>query len=154
MTKKRLLMTIGLPRSGKSTWCKKQRYPIVNPDSIRRALHGQAFIKEAESIVWSIALYMVRALFLAGHNKVILDATNLDYFRRKEWFREDCSLEYYLFNTKAEICKERAIANNQSELIEVIDRMAKETLDFELDSDYFTPKYTTICDENGKYIEK
>src|SRR5690554_6874569 len=30
-----LICTVGLPRSGKTTWARKQSYPIVNPDSIR-----------------------------------------------------------------------------------------------------------------------
>ena len=33
--KKKLIMTIGLPRSGKSTWARTQACPIVNQDSIK-----------------------------------------------------------------------------------------------------------------------
>lgn len=44
---KKLILTIGLPRSGKSTWAKQQGCPVVNPDSIRLALHGKAYIQEA-----------------------------------------------------------------------------------------------------------
>ena len=69
-----LILTVGLPRSGKSTWAKKQGYPIINPDSIRLALHGEHFIEDAEPMVWTIAMYMTKALFLAGHNKIIIDA--------------------------------------------------------------------------------
>lgn len=68
----RLLVTVGLPRSGKSTWAKQQGAPVVNPDAIRLALHGQAFLQEAEPLVWVMAKYMVEALFLAGHSTVIL----------------------------------------------------------------------------------
>jgi len=39
-------------------------------------MYSEPFIKEAEKIVWTIVHYMVKALFIAGHNKVILDATN------------------------------------------------------------------------------
>ena len=35
-----LIVMVGLPRSGKTTWARKQGYPIVNPDSIRLAFHG------------------------------------------------------------------------------------------------------------------
>ncbi len=31
----RLILTVGLPRSGKTTWALEQGWPIVNPDSIR-----------------------------------------------------------------------------------------------------------------------
>ncbi|GAF94425.1 unnamed protein product, partial [marine sediment metagenome] len=67
MTNKKLILTVGLPRSGKTTWARKQGIPMVNPDSIRLALHGKAFIEEAEPMIWTIAKYMVRALFIAGH---------------------------------------------------------------------------------------
>ena len=77
MHEETLILTVGLPRSGKSIWAKKQGIPIVNPDSIRLALHGKAFILEAEDFVWTIAYTMARALFLAGHETVIIDATNI-----------------------------------------------------------------------------
>ena len=34
MIKGNLLATVGLPRSGKSTWAKEQGFPIVSPDAI------------------------------------------------------------------------------------------------------------------------
>ena len=89
-----LILTVGLPQSGKSTWAKLQGYPIVNPDSIRLVLHGKPFIGEAEPfVVWAIAKVMVRALFLAGHKIVILDATNTtrkcrDYWKSRDWVRQ------------------------------------------------------------------
>lgn len=82
---KTLIMTVGLPRSGKSTWAMQQGHPVVCPDAIRMALYGQPFIKEAESIVWATAKLMVAALFEAGHDTVILDGTNLTSKYRDEW---------------------------------------------------------------------
>src|SRR5882672_916000 len=60
---KLLICTVGLPRSGKSTWARSQSFPIVCPDAIRIAIHGQRFISEAEPFVWATAKAMVRALF-------------------------------------------------------------------------------------------
>jgi hypothetical protein len=62
---KRLILTCGLPRSGKSTWARGQGVPVVNPDSVRLALHGQVYRKESENMVWAIAETMIRALFIA-----------------------------------------------------------------------------------------
>jgi predicted kinase len=73
---KTLIMTVGLPRSGKSTWAIAQGHPVVCPDAIRLALHGQPFIATAEPVVWATAKLMVASLFEAGHGVVILDATN------------------------------------------------------------------------------
>lgn len=82
---KSLILTVGLPRSGKSTWAKSQNVPIVCPDSIRLALHGLPFVSLAEPFVWAIAKVMVRALFISGHHTVILDACNTTQKRRDEW---------------------------------------------------------------------
>jgi len=121
-----LILTVGLPRSGKSTWARKQGIPIVNPDSIRLALYGERFIEEAEPMVWCIAKYMVKALFLAGHDKVILDATNVSLKRRAFWENEFWECEHFLFRASKEVCIERAIKDKRGDLIPIIKKMAEE----------------------------
>lgn len=134
MSNKTLILTVGLPRSGKSSWAMKQGFPIVNPDSIRLALHGKAFIEETEPIVWTIAKYMVKALFIAGHDKVILDATNLTKKRRDFWKNDKWKRKYVYFDMHHTECINRAIFDNKSYLIDVILRMNDEKeLDFEDD---------------------
>jgi len=106
---KQLILTVGLPRSGKSTWVSKQNgIPIVNPDSIRLALHGQRFIAEAEGFVWAIAKTMTKSLFLAGHDKVIIDATNTTKERRNFWRSKSWDRYFVVFTTPADICFNRA----------------------------------------------
>lgn len=121
---KTLYLTVGLPRSGKSTWARKQGVPIVNPDSIRLAIHGQPFYAPAEPLVWATAKTMVRALFLAGHNNVILDATNVTKTRRDQWNSTEWACRYILFAVDEETCIKRAVDN--PELIQVIQRMMTE----------------------------
>lgn len=121
---KTLICTVGLPRSGKSTWAKAQEHPIVNPDSIRLALHGQRFQSLAEPFVWATAHCMVRALFLAGHDTVILDATNTTEKRRAEWFNKDWTTIFEIIDTPAEVCIERARREEDDVIIPVIERMA------------------------------
>lgn len=119
-----LICTVGLPRSGKTTWAKSQAYPIVNPDSIRLAIHGQRFIGSAEPFVWATAKAMVRALFLAGHQIVILDVTGNTRKRRDEWLSKEWATYFKVISTPAEICFERAVAENDNEIIPQIERMA------------------------------
>jgi predicted kinase len=74
---KLLIITIGLPQSGKSTWAKELRHPIINRDSLRFALGGTIRYFDEEARVSEIERIMVKALFKAGHNTVIVDATHL-----------------------------------------------------------------------------
>ena len=123
-----LEVLVGLPRSGKSTYAKQQLVcaspaVVVNPDSIRLALHGQRFIAEAEDFVWAIAKTMVRSLFLAGHNRVLIDATNMTRARRSFWKSKSWQCLFVEFPTPVEVCMERAAGD--PELQAVIQRMHK-----------------------------
>lgn len=122
--KRVLICTVGLPRSGKSTWAQAQGYPIVCPDAIRLALHGVCFIASLEPYVWAIAETMVRALFRAGHEHVILDATNCTGKRRETWKCHDWQTFWKVIPTPATTCRERAIATGDFAILDVIDRMA------------------------------
>lgn len=126
----KLILTVGLPRSGKTTWARKQNYPIVNPDSIRLSLHGTRYLDIAEPMVWAIAQVMVRSLFYAGHNTVIVDATNVSKKRRDFWASDNWEIEYVVIPTLAAECIQRAKAENDLEIIPIIEKMADE-YDFE-----------------------
>jgi len=120
---KTLIVTVGLPRSGKSTWAKTTGFPVVNPDSIRMALYGQEFLVEAEDMIWTLSKYMVKSLFIAGHDTVILDATNLTDHSRDFWISKEWDVEWKIFDTDVEICKQRAIEGGKEKLIPIIEKM-------------------------------
>lgn len=122
-----LIATVGLPRSGKTIWAQSQAHPIVSPDAIRYAIHGQRYIAEAEPFVWATAKAMVRALFFAGHKTVIVDATNNTRKRRDEW-RDDAQwgLYFKVIPTQPQVCIERARSIEDEKIIPVIERMALE----------------------------
>lgn len=133
-----LIMPVGLPRCGKSTFTKRYmaEYPgvaIVNPDSIRAALHGQAFIQEAEDFIWANVKLTISALMLAGQTNIILDATNLNAFQRAEWVKlakkHNYKVLFVMFRASKEVCQDRAKLNDQDYLIPVIDRMSKYLVD-------------------------
>lgn len=127
MSEKILIGTVGLPRSGKSTWARTLNVPMVNPDSIRLGLHGQAFNQLAEPFVWATAKLMTRALFIAGHDIVVLDATNLTEDRRQSWIWPEWRTLWKIFDTPLEVCVERALAGGNPGLVPVIERFAAET---------------------------
>lgn len=126
MEKPTLIGTVGLPYSGKSTWASAQEVPIVCPDQIRLALHGQRFVASAEPLVWAIAHVMVDALFRAGHEVVILDATNVSEKRRNEWYSDRWVTLWKVIDTDDTVCLGRAIQAGDEEIVPVIERMAFE----------------------------
>lgn len=125
-----LTCLVGLPRSGKSTWARQQSVPIVNMDSVRYALYGQRYWGSGEQLVRVHASIMVRALFMAGHNHIILDECNTKREERGYWIHEGSrgefviwETEFKLFDLSPEDCKIRALDNR---LRDAIDIMAKD----------------------------
>jgi predicted kinase len=130
MNKSLLICTVGLPRSGKSTWAQAfaaaHATPVVNPDSIRLALHGQPFVAAAEPFVWAIAKVMVHSLFQAGHATVILDATNTTKKRRDEWLSKRWATVFHRFDTPQDVCEIRAMESGRPDMVPIIQKMAAE----------------------------
>ncbi|MEM9450322.1 MAG: AAA family ATPase [Cyanobacteria bacterium P01_E01_bin.6] len=125
-----LWLTIGLPRSGKTTWIWQNldrwgNASVVNPDSIRVAMHGEAFNPAAETAIWMVANYMVPALFVAGHDNVILDATNINKSQRVKW--QPCDLwdvGFVYFEIEKSICLQRASEEMKPVIESMSDRFA------------------------------
>ena len=117
-----LIAMVGLPRSGKSTWAKATDFPIVNRDAIRLAIHGERFLKPAEELVKTVALYMIRSLFLAGHVTVILDETNTTRTRRDFWANAGNWTTYFKAMT-AQACTCTVRAHDDPDIWPIIERM-------------------------------
>ncbi len=119
-----LHLMVGLPRSGKSTIAKELGFPVVSPDAIRLAVHGTNWRPETENLVWGIAKTMAEALFIAGHDEVIIDACNHTKERRRIWESSRWVIKHHVVNIDMETCITRAKASYQEELIPVIQRMS------------------------------
>ena len=86
MQKPNLTIMCGIPRSGKSTWVKKNKMPqdiIISPDIIRKEIFNHQFFSNAEPFIWAITDAFM--LLLAQQKKsIILDAVNMtSYIRNK-----------------------------------------------------------------------
>ena len=124
-----LAITCGLPRSGKTTHAKTYYGSVrVCPDDVRQGLHGEAFIPQAESVVWAITEVMVRAL-LIGAQDVIVDATNITKAQRAKWvaMAKEFSLRLiiYMIDTPLNACEERNVGEGAVPA-HVLTRMAQQ----------------------------
>lgn len=122
-----LTFMIGIPRSGKSTYCTEwvrgaPNRAIVCADDIRLALHGKRFEGRAEPMVHAIKMTMIRALLNRGMN-VIVDGTHTTEKSIRELLEIYPEANYVLFTTNKDECKRRAKETNQEDLYPVIDRM-------------------------------
>jgi predicted kinase len=121
-----LFVLVGLPYSGKSVWARHYGAPIVCPDEIRRALHGERYLAKAEPFVWAIAHVMVDALFRSGHKAVTLDATNTTQKRRDEWLNPSWDVRLVHINTSEEVCRARALEAGDTGILPIIEKMAEQ----------------------------
>jgi len=83
----RLLITRGLPASGKTTFARKLQPQVVrvNRDDLRRMMHGERlFTQRSEAQVTQAQRAAVEAL-LRAHGDVIVDDTNLRAKTVREW---------------------------------------------------------------------
>lgn len=118
-----LTLTVGLPRSGKSSWARETGFPIVGGDALRQAMTGGAWFPPVEPMIWGVARMMARALFFSGSQNVVVDATHLTPQHRAYWRpTSDCPwrVELALFDTPVDVCIERARKTNKEYLIEPI----------------------------------
>lgn len=151
-SKGRLYFTVGLPRSGKSTYCNEwvKGERIVNPDSnavfaywyqsgrpraivggddFRRALHGGEFRIESEGTVFAMMDVAARALLNRGID-VIIDETCTTYETLLRYIKLDINAQAVFIDTPADVCVERAKADGREYLIGPIGRMAAQLEDF------------------------
>lgn len=138
MSENILIVMVGLPRSGKSTWAVQQGLPIVSADAIRSALYndmgeGESFLKSAEPMVWVICTLMVNALFKAGNTRVIVDNCHVKRKYRDEWQSDKWQTWFKNIDTDWELCIGRAKVENDEEIIPIIEKMANEFEPLEAD---------------------
>lgn len=127
----RLTLMAGLARSGKSTWIKKNAKDdvVVCPDRIRKLIFGHQFHRDAEDFVWAYAKGMAKLILEQGKN-VLIDATNLNYSTREQWYRialdYKANIRVVWVKTSLKECKERNRKSPEGERLpeDVLERMA------------------------------
>lgn len=120
-----IIATVGLPRSGKSTWVRDLGVPIVSPDSVRLAFYKERWRADMEAWVWPITQVMIDSLFESGHKVIAYDATNYTQEIREKFIRNNSSrdIHWVCFKVPVNECIKRAIDTSQEDLVPIIERM-------------------------------
>jgi predicted kinase len=116
----KIVVAIGLPGSGKSTYFKKLGVHPISSDVIRAELTGD----EGNQTVNSQVFPKMRALLAKACDVAWIDATNLTRRDRKQWFKPGCEMEAIYFDVPLEICKARNAARNRNVPEHILDLMA------------------------------
>jgi predicted kinase len=126
--RKKLIVLVGLPGSGKSTWAAQQHMGILSSDAVREILTGDPENQTANRLVFPTLRYLLGKRVEAGMTATILDATSLTPKERKVWIRTaealGCAAEAVFFDTPLEVCKSRNATRSRVVPDDVMDRFA------------------------------
>ncbi len=106
-----VVLAIGLPGSGKSSWFKRHSVIPLSSDLVRGLLFDDATEQRFQDLVFSSLRSLLRARLIAGRPMNYIDATNLSPKERHSWIKMAQDFGYeahaFFFDVPTEICMER-----------------------------------------------
>ncbi|HET7751288.1 MAG TPA: ATP-binding protein [Terriglobales bacterium] len=123
-----VILAIGLPGSGKSTWFKRRDAVPLSSDVIRSMLFDDVTEQRFQDLVFSTLRSLLRARLVARMPVNYVDATNLSPHDRRGWIKMAHDFGYEVqavyFDVPTEVCMERNARRNRVVPEEVMQRMA------------------------------
>jgi predicted kinase len=124
-----VVLAIGLPGSGKSSWFRRHNIIPLSSDLIRGLLFDDATEQRFQDLVFSSLRYMLRMRMVAGRPTNYIDATNLSPKERHSWIKMARDFNYeahaVFFDVPTEICMERNRKRSRNVPDEIMLRMAQ-----------------------------
>jgi predicted kinase len=106
-----VVLAIGLPGSGKSSWFKRHNVAPLSSDMIRSLLFDDVREQRFQDLVFSNLRSMLKARLIAKRPTNYVDATNLTPQERQHWVKlaKDYNYEVHaiFFDVPLEVCIER-----------------------------------------------
>lgn len=124
----RLIVLVGLPGSGKSSWAKEQGAAVISSDHMRWLLADDENDQTIHREVFATVRYMLRCRFELRRPLTIVDATNLTRRERRPYIRlaqmHGCRVEAVFFDTPLETCQLRNRSRTRVVPPEIIEMLA------------------------------
>jgi predicted kinase len=123
-----VVLAIGLPGSGKSSWFKRHNVVPLSSDMVRSLLFDDVREQRFQDLVFSNLRSMLKARLIAKRPTNYVDATNLTPQERQHWIKlaKDYNYEVHavFFDVPLEICVERHQRRDRVVPEDVMRRMA------------------------------
>jgi predicted kinase len=107
----RIVVLVGLPGSGKSTYLDRLGITPISSDAIRQLLADDATDQTIHARVFTTIRYLVRQRLAIGRPVTYVDATHLTRGERRPYIkiaqRYGCRAEALFFDVPLEVCLER-----------------------------------------------
>jgi len=124
-----VVLAIGLPGSGKTTWYKRRGVTPLSSDLLRSLLFDDISEQRYQGLVFSTLRSLLRARLIAKMPWNYVDATNLSAHERKQWIKMAKSFGYEVqavfFDVPLAVCLERNAKRDRQVSDEVMHKMAE-----------------------------
>ncbi len=124
-----VVLTIGLPGSGKTTWYKRRGVTPLSSDLLRNILFDDISEQRYQGLVFSTLRSLLRARLIAKMPWNYVDATNLSPHERRQWIKMAKSFGYEVqavfFDVPLAVCLDRNSKRDRQVTDEVMHKMAE-----------------------------